>query len=136
MTAQRWLHGALAATLVLTTACMADEPDEAAREVEALAGGNTPGHLQEHGWSCAVIIGLVHCFNPTGLQFGKPVIPVWVYDGQDITSFDADFLGTEHIIRADLYAGQPCAPEDGDPYDPLDLTGDGVTDYYACHHLH
>ncbi len=45
---------------------------------------------------------------------------------------NGDFIGTEHIVRADLFNGQPC------PTDPpsrqytylLPLLG---LDYYACH---
>jgi hypothetical protein len=42
------------------------------------------------------------------------------------------FLGTELLIRDDLYNNQPC-PQDGlDKYE--DLSGEGLP-YYACHHF-
>jgi hypothetical protein len=40
-----------------------------------------------------------------------------------------DFLYTGHLIRADLYACQPCAPGD-EPY-----TFRGAIGYYECVHV-
>jgi hypothetical protein len=74
---------------------------------------------REPHWTCVVPpvpgIGMA-CFNP-GL--GRPPIPR-VADGRP--SYTAmlwtpagDFLGHTHLIRADLYAGQPC-PHTGGLY--------------------
>ena len=96
--------------------------------------GNTPGHLQDSGWACMNVPGLgVHCFPP-GSEFGAPSMPVKVYHTDDPSSYSAEFLGTEILIRADIYNGQPCPQSGLEEYDALDLTGDGITDYYACHH--
>ena len=44
---------------------------------------------------------------------------------------DGTFAGTELLLRADLYAGQPC-PQDSLPtWDLLPFSGG----YYACHHF-
>jgi hypothetical protein len=40
-----------------------------------------------------------------------------------------EFIYTGHLIRGDLYSGQPCAPGD-EPYDFRGLIG-----YYECVHL-
>ncbi len=84
-----------------------------------LAGGPSPEQLAAAGWTCVVPpvpgIGMA-CFNP-GL--GRPPIPP-VADGR--ASYTAmlwapagDFQGHTHLIRQDLYAGQPCEPNGG-PY--------------------
>ena len=44
------------------------------------------------------------------------------------------FLGTEQLIRADLFQDQPCPESASGEWTPLDLDGDQVVDYYACHH--
>jgi hypothetical protein len=92
----------------------------------------SPAKLVRAGWSCDVI-GEVHCFPPaTGASSAS--ITVRVFDTSDPTATDAPFLGTEILIRADLYQGQPC-PQDGlDEYHGLDLFGGPEIDYYACHH--
>jgi len=46
---------------------------------------------------------------------------VKIFDTEDPTAEDADFVGTEILIRADWYHGQPC-PQDGlEEYDGLDI---------------
>jgi hypothetical protein len=66
------------------------------------------------------------CGNPgVGVPFpGNPDPP----PSYNLLTFDLDgaFLGTVHLIRADLYAGQPC-PRSGGPYVFIDLIG-----YYEC----
>ena len=98
----------------------------------ALAQGPSPAQLAEHGWTCVVPpvpgIGMA-CFNP-GL--GRPPIPP-VEDGRPfyinmLWTTDGDFLGHAHLIRRDLYAGQPCA-ETGGPYVLNPRLG-----YYECIH--
>ena len=97
----------------------------------ASARGVNPTQLASAGWDCPVVLGAVHCAPPGGLAR--------VISGEAETmSFlvfqttDGEFLGTELIVRADLFSGQPC------PTDPpskqythlLPLLG---LDYYACH---
>jgi hypothetical protein len=95
----------------------------------ASAQGGSPAQLEKAGWDCPFVLGAIHCAPPGGL--GR------VLSGEAETMsflvFHEDmFLGTEHIVRADLFSGQPC------PTDPPSgkytylgpLLG---LDYYACH---
>jgi hypothetical protein len=92
--------------------------------------GPSPAQLAAQGWTCVVPpvpgIGMA-CFNP-GL--GRPPIPP-VADGRPfyinmLWATDGSFLGHAHLIRTDLYAGQPCA-ETGGPYVLNPRLG-----YYEC----
>ncbi len=93
------------------------------------------GRLSDAGWTCVAIPVLgVHCFAP-GAFASSPSVPVLVFDTQDDDNPDAPFLGTEVLIRADLYAGQPCVPEGGGEYELLPASETGFpVDYRACHH--
>jgi hypothetical protein len=110
----------------------------AATAVVAQAGGNSPAHLGEKGWNCFDPDGPgnplgVHCMPP-GAAASSASMSVKVYDTEDVAATDAEFEGTEILIRADLYHGQPC-PQDGlEEYEGLDLNMDGNVDYFACHH--
>ncbi|NJD29487.1 MAG: hypothetical protein FIA92_14485 [Chloroflexi bacterium] len=100
----------------------------------AAAHGLNPHRLFLAGWECFNVEGLgVHCAEP-GHHARTANIVFLVFDTDDPHSTDAPFAGTELLIRADLYHGQPCATDGGGTYHELDLTGDGVTDYFACHH--
>ena len=94
------------------------------------AGGNTAEQLGDAGWTCfnAGPSNWTHCMKKNPAT-GPSAIPVKVFsvDG-------TEFLGTELLIRADLYNGQPCPQEGGGDYEGLDLVGDEAIDYYACHH--
>ena len=95
------------------------------------AAGVTREKLEAQGWSCVEFLPANRwsCFNPgTGRPFpGNPdPRPSYTFLGFDRTS--GDFLYTGHLIRGDLYAGQPCAPGD-DPY--VFRAGIG---YYECVH--
>ncbi|HEU5066451.1 MAG TPA: hypothetical protein VFT86_11375, partial [Gaiellaceae bacterium] len=78
-----------------------------------LAQGPSPAHLAEQGWTCFVppVSGVgMRCFNPAQ---GRPPIPPLGEEGR--ASYTAmawnpasEFEGHVHLIRADLYAGQPC----------------------------
>ena len=97
----------------------------------AQASGLTPEGLAAAGWECFQTPPFINpprivCANP-GL--GRPLPgnpdPPRAYT---LPQFDlaGNFLGMEHLIRADLYQGQPCAPF-ADAYVfrmPID--------YYAC----
>lgn len=65
---------------------------------------------------------------PGGLT-SSASIPILVFDDW---GDEGTFLGTELLLRADLYAGQPC-PQDEPLFLPAGETGLG-TDYWACHH--
>ena len=78
-----------------------------------LAQGPSPEQLAEQGWTCfapPVPVGL-RCFNPAQ---GRPPIPPLGEDGRAAYTAMAwnpagEFQGHVHLIRLDLYAGQPCA---------------------------
>jgi hypothetical protein len=96
--------------------------------VSAQGNGNSPKQLVDSGWTCFDVPGLgVHCF-PAGKNFGDPTIPIKYFDTTDPYASNAPYLGTEMLIRADLYKGQPCPQEGLATYHDL---GNG---YYACHH--
>ncbi len=97
------------------------------------AQGVSQSQLENAGWICfkPVPTDNLHCVRPGGLER--------VLTGEAETmSFlvfratDGAFLGTELIVRADIFNGQPC------PTDPpgrqytylMPLLG---LDYYACH---
>jgi hypothetical protein len=96
----------------------------------ALAQGPSPAQLAEQGWTCFVppVPGIgVRCFNPAQ---GPPPVPP-VEDGRPSYTAMAwtpagEFEGHVHLIRADLYSGQPCEPNGG-PYVFRPLIG-----YYEC----
>ena len=83
-----------------------------------LANGPSPAQLAEQGWTCFVppVTGAgMRCFNPAQ---GRPPIPPLGEDGR--ASYMAmawnsagEDEGHVHLIRADLYAGQPCVPTGG-----------------------
>lgn len=99
------------------------------------ARGNSPAKLARAGWLCvnAGPNALVHCFPPGAFQ-STASVSVKVFDTTDVESDDAHFLGTELLIRADLYEGQPCA-QNGGEYELLPASVTGLpADYRACHH--
>jgi hypothetical protein len=97
----------------------------------AAAAAPTPASLSAAGWTCFNVPGLgVHCLAP-GDSFAGPTVQLLYFFGTtDPTDAEAAFTGTETLIRADLYRGQPCPTEGGGPYTFLADLG-----YYACHHL-
>jgi hypothetical protein len=90
------------------------------------AGGVTAPDLQARGWFClppaATPENVYHCFTPGR---NATSLNVLVFDASGTS-----FLGTEHLIRADLYAGQPCQGTPNGAYQFVPI-GPG---YYACHH--
>jgi hypothetical protein len=91
----------------------------------ATAGGLTSDQLTRAGYTCvpAGPNDWIHCF--LARKFGQPSVPVKVFSTDGM-----EFLGTEQLLRADKYRGQPC-PQDGlDIWDPLAVDG-----YLACHHF-
>lgn len=96
----------------------------------ASAEGVTPAQLQTQGWACFVPPNLpdtIVCGNPA---HGLPPVPPDP-NGRPSYSFllfslDGTFRATVHMIRADLYRGQPC-PQTGSLYLFNPLNG-----YYRC----
>jgi hypothetical protein len=100
---------------------------------------SNPVQLAEAGWSCPVLLGAVHCLPPgTGLRDpSSPSLTAVVFGGTDPTAADAPFLGTEHVLRADVFekGGRPPCPQDPPTYEYRDLrTTELGIPYYACHH--
>ena len=89
----------------------------------ALAQGPSMENLERAGWDCSTVVaGEPHCVSPSATfaeRLGDPVISVMVFGA------DGSFRGTERLVRADLYAGQPC-PQDEGFFLPFG--------YWACHH--
>jgi hypothetical protein len=97
----------------------------------AQAEGVTREKLEAQGWVCVPFApaNRSSCFNPgLGRPFpGNPdPRPSYSFLAFDLTT--GAFLYTGHLIRADLYSGQPCAPG-ADPYVFRALIG-----YYECVH--
>ena len=96
-----------------------------------LAQGPSPAQLAEQGWTCFIppVPGVgARCFNPAQ---GRPPVPPLGEDGRAAyTAFAwtpaGDFQGHVHLIRADLYQGQPC-PQAGALYVFRAAIG-----YYEC----
>ena len=88
------------------------------------------------GWDCTPLIqigGHYHC-SPPGKQ-GVAEIIAGTADSPSIVHSvfraDGQFAGTELLIRADLWAGQPCPTDVWIPVPPWlpEPT------YFACHHF-
>jgi hypothetical protein len=81
----------------------------------ANAGSLSADQLTAHGWTCVPFVpaNRTSCFN-SGL--GRPFpgnsepSPTYTFLAFDLTT--GDYLGTGHLVRQDVYAGQPCAPGD------------------------
>jgi hypothetical protein len=119
--------GALAAGAVAIAGTAAGAP----------SSGNPNRTLDQaiaNGWDCNPLIligGHYHCSPP-----GRPSVAE-IIAGTDVPSVEhqvflpnGSFAGTELLIRADLYAGQPCPTDQWLPVPPF-----GPVQYYACHHF-
>lgn len=102
----------------------------------ASAQGLSPGHLSQVGWTCFPVPDLgVHCappgqaFPPTG-----PSLQLLYFTGEDPTSTTAAFLGTESLIRDDVFQrrkARSCPTDPSGGWFPIPLpTGT----YWGCHH--
>jgi hypothetical protein len=107
------------------------------------SGGLSPKQLSDAGWTCfnvvTPVVGVlgVHC-APPGQPFppsGQPHIQLlYFFNTTDPDSDVPDFTGTESLIRADLYQGQPCPTEPGPNGGYTYLPDIGIPlDYYGCH---
>ena len=97
----------------------------------ANAAGLTREQLLAHGWTCVPFAPANRwsCFNPgTGRPFPDNPDPAPSYNFLGFDQTTGEFLYTGHLIRGDLYAGQPCSPG-GEPYVYRALIG-----YYECVH--
>lgn len=99
----------------------------------ASADGVSPAQLEQAGWDCIVPLpgDNLHCAPPGGLGrvlAGTAETMTFLVFRTD----DGAFLGTELIVRADLFNGQPCPtdPPSGQYTYLFPLLG---LDYYACH---
>lgn len=100
-------------------------------------GGATMAKAQAAGWDCgdppATILGYFHCTPPgkpslgEAIGAGAPSIALRVFNDDA----DRTLAGTEQLLRADLYQGQPCPQDNLAAWDFLPV-GPG---YYACHHF-
>jgi hypothetical protein len=93
------------------------------------AAANSPARLSEAGWDCFDVPGLgVHCMPP-GVQWGDPHIQLLYFDTSDPTATEAEFLGTESLVRKDAFKGnRQCRTDPSGGW--LDL---GELGYFACH---
>ena len=121
-TIRRAVLSVLAATAVAASLAVAPA---------ATASGPTIGQLTNAGWTCmsSPVVPRIVCSSP-GLGF--PTVPADP-NGRPayshiIFSLDGTFLGTTHLIRADLYHGQPCGS--GGAYVFIGLIG-----YFRCDHF-
>jgi hypothetical protein len=103
------------------------------------AAGLSPAQLTKAGWSCFLPPPFnpnVHCAPPgqlEGVISGSASAATFlVFRTDDVTSGDAPFIGTERLIRGDLFQGQPC-PTDPPSYQYSWLFPRFGWDYYICH---
>jgi hypothetical protein len=97
----------------------------------ATAKSVTPEQLITAGWTCFLDPGAPRtvCSDP---GHGRPVPgdpnapPTYNFK---LFTLDGTFIGTSHLIRADLYRGQPC-PRSGGLYLFIPPIG-----YYRCEHF-
>jgi hypothetical protein len=103
------------------------------------AQGLSPAQLQRAGWSCLLPPAFnpnVHCAPPgqlEGIISGQAKVAMFVaFATSDLDATSAPLLGTERMIRADLFHGQPC-PTDPPSYEYSWLFSRFGWDYYICH---
>jgi predicted cobalt transporter CbtA len=117
------------------------------------AKGVSPAQLQRAGWSCVNPAAAfpanpnVHCFPPgklEGVIAGTVATTLLMtFATTDVNAEEAPLLGTERMIRADLFHNQPCPtdPPGGPPgaasspplYEWSYLGPRFGWDYYICH---
>jgi hypothetical protein len=119
------MHRTIRALLALGVAAVA----LSVAAVQATAAGVTPDQLIAAGWTCFLDPGAPRtvCSDP---GHGSPVPgdpnapPSYNFK---LFTLAGTFIGTSHLIRADLYNGQSCA---GVPYFFIAPIG-----YYRCEHF-
>jgi hypothetical protein len=125
----------------------------AAFSAAAPARGVSPAQLQRAGWSCVNPAFAfpanpnVHCFPPRKLEGviagTAETTLLMTFATSDVNAEEAPLLGTERMIRADLFHNQPCPtdPPGGPPgaatspprYQWSYLGPRFGWDYYICH---
>jgi hypothetical protein len=106
----------------------------------AMAEGVGPAKLAAAGWDCFLppidFNPNVHCAPPGQLEAivsGEARSGMFVaFATTDLSASSARFLGTERLIRADLYHGQPC-PTDPPSYTYSSLEPRFGWNYVICH---
>jgi hypothetical protein len=104
------------------------------------AQGLSPAQLQRAGWSCLLpppeFNPNVHCAPPGQLEdvtSGEAEAAMFLaFATSDLHATNAPLLGTERMIRADLFHGQPC-PTDPPSFQYSWLFPRFGWDYYICH---
>jgi hypothetical protein len=103
------------------------------------AAGVSPAQLAQAGWTCFLpppFNPKVHCAPPgqlEGVASGTARAATFlVFSTDDVTAENAPFVGTERLIRGDLFHGQPC-PTDPPSYEYSWLYPRFGWDYYICH---
>lgn len=100
--------------------------------------GGTADQSAAAGWNCEPNVPIagnyLHCAPPgkpsvVDLVSGTTTAPTLELRVFDFTTHV--YAGTESLIRADLYRGQPCQQDGQDEWGLLDLP----VDYRACHHF-
>ena len=101
--------------------------------IQGAAEGSSPGQLEDAGWTCIVPVpgDNIHCAPPGGLDrvvaHEAELMTFKVFDAGD-----ESYIGTEQIIREDLFHGQPC-PTDPPSRQYTDLEPILGLRYFACH---
>lgn len=87
--------------------------------------GVTAEKLDRAGYTCFATgpYDWIHCLRFE--KFGYPSVPVKVFDEEGM-----EFLGTELLLRYDVYEGQPCPQDELEEWEFLE-----TPPYYACHHF-
>ena len=123
---RRGVIGSLALCLVVAIAAVAAQLTAPASASE----GVTAAKLAGAGWTCFVAPSgpaRIVCFSP---GHGRPIPnnpdPPASYNFLGFDPTTGEFIDKGHLVRADLYRGQRCAPGD-DPYRYLERIG-----YYEC----
>jgi hypothetical protein len=92
------------------------------------------------GWDCnpnITILGYFHCAAPGEPSLLDVIIGAATPPTLHLNVYNAQtelLAGTELLIRADFFRGQPC-PQEGGSWTPLDFGGSPGPEYYACHHF-
>jgi hypothetical protein len=121
------LIGLLAALASLASSGTAASSSSQATKAQAVAAG----------WDCSpniTILGYFHCAAPGSPSLLDLITGAATPSTLHLNVYDGDtqlLAGTEQLIRADLFRGQPC-PQEGGSWSFLDFAG---ADYYGCHHF-
>lgn len=104
------------------------------------AHGVSPAQLRAAGWDCILpppeFNPNVHCARPGSLASilsAEAEVVVWLaFATTDVAAMEAELLGTERMIRADLFHDQAC-PTDPPTFEYSWLVPRFGWDYYICH---